>query len=269
MWSFEFSDIVSHLLVCIVYASNVESNEYTDKIFNTNDTIIGVYFGLFLIDLLFNFIPLYVIVYLEPKSHKLCDKYGISPLGDHVFILDLITDVPMFFITFFAKTYQESGFIIFDLVWKAVLFVRALYIMCIVNDNKYYSITHQDCTKWDYTLETAKNEHKNANNSNDWSESLLSDKHGDGEVDLRVKDQPEKKFKEQHRGFCCLVLVLLSAVFGYVYTDTYSIKQQRMSICAGASICIDCFFSVFVFVFFFCFFKVLQIVNFFAFVFED
>ena len=107
IWCYEFSDLVSHIAVCLVYAEKVE---------RFNEAMIA-YCVLCGVNLFGWVIPSFLIVRF--KSGKW--------IGHHIFIMDILTDVPMIAVVFIYRTYAANIYIIFDIFVKVALLARGLW----------------------------------------------------------------------------------------------------------------------------------------------
>lgn len=106
VWALEYTDIVSHIIVCCLYASSIDNGWENEKM--------AAYFAFFVINL-------YLFVLGLPFA--MTDK---SMMRNHVMIVDIVTDVPMFLITVIGRTYYHATYIGVDFVLKIVVFMRGV-----------------------------------------------------------------------------------------------------------------------------------------------
>eukprot|EP01084_Bolivina_argentea_P022608 42019_1 len=104
IWSWEYCDCISHIIVCITYAYQIT---------NWDSTLIA-YFVFFNFNLFLWIIPSYFTV----------QSTAYSAL--HLLIIDIITDVPMLIITLTQQTYVNNTYITVDLVVKSIVLLRGL-----------------------------------------------------------------------------------------------------------------------------------------------
>eukprot|EP01084_Bolivina_argentea_P192058 329773_1 len=118
IWSLEFFDLLSHTVVLLTYAHTI--SEDTSKW----NSYLNVYFSFYIINLFVWVLPLPVILlFLERKVDGDKTKYWI-PI--HVVILDTITDIPMIITSLVGRTYVGNIYIIFDIVFKILIFARSV-----------------------------------------------------------------------------------------------------------------------------------------------
>jgi len=106
IWSLEISDTLSHIFVLITYCNHSDNTEW--------NIVAILYFIFWEINIFLWFIPSFITV----KKRKL--------ITTHIIISDVLTDIPMFFISLIRETYVGNIYIVIDMVVKALVFLRAI-----------------------------------------------------------------------------------------------------------------------------------------------
>ena len=138
MWSLEFGDVISHVVVCLVYAHSIGPIDHWDK-----SPILQAYFAFWIINLYSWALPLYpMIAYINDKksgSHVV--------IAYHIMAVDFFTDLPILIITLSGRTYVNNAYISFDIAVKIILFLRGcIWTPIVVFGDRFKPMSFGDWT---------------------------------------------------------------------------------------------------------------------------
>jgi hypothetical protein len=115
IWSYEYTDLLSHILVIITYINQSKISHW--------DSVINAYFAFYIINLFTWVIPLTIVCSVSFEEESSWAK--MAP-AIHCIVVDIITDIPMFIITMAKRTYVNNIYICLDIAVKFIVFTRSV-----------------------------------------------------------------------------------------------------------------------------------------------
>ena len=106
----EYADVISHFIVIITYANNLEEAKW-------NSTV-KAYFAFYTINLIVWVFPLLIVCSASDENIIVPPYHGM--------IVDIITDIPMFITTVAKRAYIGNIYICFDIAVKFIVFIRGV-----------------------------------------------------------------------------------------------------------------------------------------------